>query len=142
MRGKIETGLAARVPACLVTALLDAYAELKDNFNYERFRPSELEGGRFAEAAIRIVQHLSTGSHNPMGSPLPSFDKIVSALEKLPSASAHDSLRIHIPRSLWAIYGVRNRRDVGHIGGDVSPNRADAHFVVAVCDWILAELGT
>jgi hypothetical protein len=140
MRAKIETSLAAQVPAPLVKALLDAYAELKDNFNFERFRPSELEGGRFAEAAIRIVQHLAMGSNDPMGKPLPPFDKIVASLEKVPSASAHDSLRIHIPRVLWAVYGIRNRRDVGHIGGDVNPNRADAYFVVALCDWVLAEL--
>jgi hypothetical protein len=132
--------LAEHAPATLVKALLDAYAELKDNFNFERFRPSELEGGRFAEAAIRIAQHLTTGSHDSISKPLPPFDKIVAALEKVPSASAHDSLRIHIPRALWAVYGVRNRRDVGHIGGDVNPNRADAYFVVALCDWVLAEL--
>lgn len=140
MRAKIERSLAAQAPAHLVKALLDAYAELKDNFNFERFRPSELEGGRFAEAAIRIVQQLATGSHDPTGKPLPGFDKIVAALEQVPSAKAHDSLRIYIPRALWAIYRVRNRRDVGHIGGDVNPNRADAYFVVALCDWVLAEL--
>ena len=71
---------------------------------------------------------------------LPKFDKIVEQLAQLPSVSAHDSLRIHIPRALWVIYGVRNRHDVGHIGGDVNPNRADAYFVIGVCDWVLAEL--
>jgi hypothetical protein len=44
MRARIETFFAAQAPAPLVKALLDAYAELKDNFNFERFRPSELEG--------------------------------------------------------------------------------------------------
>ena len=140
MRTKIETSLASQAPARPVKALLDAYAELKSNFNFERFRPSELEGGRFAEAAIRIVQHLVTGSHDSMDKSLPPFDKIVAALEKVPSANSHDSLRIHIPRVLWAVYGIRNRRDVGHIGGDVNPNRAAAYFVVALCDWDLAEL--
>jgi hypothetical protein len=140
MRAKIESSLAAQAPVQVVKALLDAYSELKDNFNFERFRPSELEGGRFAEAAIRVVQHLATGSHHPMGKPLPPFDKILGTLETIPSAKAHDSLRIHIPRALWAIYGIRNRRDVGHIGGDVNPNRADAYFVIALCDWVLAEL--
>jgi hypothetical protein len=140
MRVSIDASLAAQVPATLVKALLDAHAELKENFYFERFRPSELEGGRFAEAAIRVVQHLATGNHAAMGRPLPGFDKIVESLENLPAAGVHESLRIHIPRALWTIYGVRNRRDVGHIGGDVNPNRADANFVVAVCDWVLAEL--
>ena len=35
MRAKIETSLAAQAPVQLVKALLDAYAELKDNFNFE-----------------------------------------------------------------------------------------------------------
>jgi hypothetical protein len=140
MRAKVEAFLSTQVPGPLVKSLFDAYAELKENFVFEKFRPSELEGGRFAEAAIRIVQQLATGSHDPLGKSLPPFDKIVALLEKVPSANAHDSLRIHIPRALWAVYGVRNRRDVGHIGGDVNPNRADAYFVVALCDWVLAEL--
>lgn len=140
MRAKVEALLAAQVPAPLVKALLDAYAELKDNFNFEKFRPSELEGGRFAEAAIRTVQHLATGSHDPMAKPLPRFDNILKTLENVPAINAQESLRIHIPRALFTVYGVRNRRDVGHIGGDVNPNRADAYFVVAVCDWVLAEL--
>lgn len=140
MRAKVEALLAAKAPAPLIGALLDAYGELKDNFNFEKFRPSELEGGRFAEAAIRIVQHLATGSHDPMGKALPRFDNLVKALENVPPANAHESLRIHLPRALFTVYGVRNRRDVGHIGGDVNPNRADAYFVVAVCDWVLAEL--
>jgi hypothetical protein len=140
MRAKIESSLSSNVPADIAKAMLDAHAELKENFYFEKFRPSELEGGRFAEAAIRVVQHLASGKHDPLGKPLPKFDKLVDDLSKLPSASAHDSLRIHIPRALWSIYGVRNRRNVGHVGGDVDPNRADAHFVMGVCDWVLAEL--
>jgi hypothetical protein len=140
MRTRIESFLSAHVAPPVAKALLDAHTELKENFYFGKFRPSELEGGRFAEAAIRIVQQLATGTHPPMGQALPRFDSIVKALENLPAASAHESLRIHIPRALWTIYGVTNRRDVGHIGGDVNPNRADAHLVVGVCDWVLAEL--
>jgi hypothetical protein len=135
----VESSLSAKIPAGLAKALLDAHTQLKENFYFGRFRPSELEGGRFAEAAIRVVQQIATSTHSPMAQPLPRFDVLVAALAGLP-ACAHESLRIHIPRALWAIYGVRNRRNVGHIGGDVNPNRADAHFVVGVCDWVLAEL--
>ena len=59
MRTKLETSLAAQAPAPLVKALLDAYAELKDNFNFERFRPSELEGAAWAaEVAAAWAQGL------------------------------------------------------------------------------------
>jgi hypothetical protein len=141
MRPKIESALlGASIPPDLVKALLDAYAEIKEHFFFGRFRPAELEGGRFSEAAIRVVQQMATGSHSPLNRPLSKFEDILKSLAALPPASAHDSLRLHIPRSLWAVYNVRNRRNVGHVGGDVDPNRADAHFVMASCDWALAEL--
>jgi hypothetical protein len=141
MRKRIECSLvAATVPEPLIQALLDTYLEVKENFYFGRFRPSELEGGRFAEAAIRVAQHLATGSHVPLDRRLPQFDQVVLALSQVPVAKSHESLRLHIPRALWSVYAVRNRRDVGHIGGDVNPNRADAHFVMSVCDWVLAEL--
>lgn len=140
MRARIEAALQAVLPAPLVRRLLDAHVDLKQNFHMSRYRPSELEAGRFSEAAIRAAQHLATGKHVLLTKPLPRFDKLITDLANVPSASAHESVRLHIPRALWSVYGVRNRRDVGHIGGDVNPNRADAHFVVAVCDWVLAEL--
>ncbi len=35
---------------------------------------------------------------------------------------------------------IRNRRDVGHVGGDVSPNFSDSLYVVHSADWILTEI--
>ena len=35
---------------------------------------------------------------------------------------------------------VRNKRGVGHAGGDVSPNHMDSQFVLAGAKWVLAEL--
>lgn len=39
-----------------------------------------------------------------------------------------------------ALYEIRNNRNVGHIGGDVDPNRMDAVCVLGMTRWILAEL--
>jgi hypothetical protein len=41
---------------------------------------------------------------------------------------------------LPALYEVRNRRGVGHAGGDVDPNHMDATLVVSMCNWIIAEM--
>jgi hypothetical protein len=41
---------------------------------------------------------------------------------------------------LPALYEVRNNRGVGHVGGDVDPNHMDATVVIAMCNWILAEM--
>lgn len=140
MRNKIEALLAATIPSPLVKALLDAHLEIKDNFYQGRFRASELEGGRFAEAAIRIVEELTTGKHTALGRALPAFDEdYLKRVSSVAKTGSHDSLRVHIPRALFSVYGIRNRRDVGHIGGDVNPNHADATLIVSVCDWVLVE---
>ena len=45
-----------------------------------------------------------------------------------------------IPRVLVGLYDVRNRRGVGHVGGDVNANHMDATFLLHSCQWVMAEL--
>ena len=45
-----------------------------------------------------------------------------------------------VPRVLFALYEIRNRRGVGHVGGDVDANHMDAEFVLAAAKWVVAEL--
>lgn len=137
----IRNQLGAAIDAPLVDALLEAYSELKNQYYLSKHKPSELEGGHFAEVVIRVLQHITSGTYTPLGSPLPKFDlRELERYSQLSSANFPDSIRIHIPRAVLAIYGIRNRRGVGHVGGDINPNLSDATFIVANCDWILAEL--
>lgn len=62
------------------------------------------------------------------------------ALEQADAKAYSRSVRIHIPRTLVALYEVRNNRGVGHAGGDVDPNHMDAVFVLQTSKWIMAEL--
>ena len=41
---------------------------------------------------------------------------------------------------LVGLYDVRNRRGVGHVGGDVNANHMDAAFLLHSCQWVMAEL--
>ena len=132
------------VPGELVDRLREAYGELKENFYLGRHRPSELEGGHFAEAAIRILQwgtggNPDGGSYTPVGTKLPPFDREVQRLASLPG-TFDKSLRVYIPRVLLSIYDVRNTRGVGHLAGEINPNLADATLVATTCDWVMAEL--
>lgn len=43
-------------PSDLVEALLDSYVEIKTNFIIDKWEPAELNGGKFVEATIRILQ--------------------------------------------------------------------------------------
>jgi len=122
----------------LSNELLAAYDEAKRNHYLGGHRLSAVEGGRFCEAAYRILQEVTTGSFVPLGKPL-NTEKLARKLAGLPSGSVPDSIRLHIPRALRVIYDVRNSRDAAHLADGIDPNIQDSSLVAAILDWILAE---
>lgn len=124
------------IPYDLNNALLRSVSDLVDHYVGDRLRPSELSGGDFVEASVRVLQHLAAGSHTPRDRSLPRFDSFLSQMEK---STLDDSLRVHTPRVLQVMYDVRNRRGVGHLPGPVSANRSDAELLMTCVKWILAE---
>jgi hypothetical protein len=134
----IKTSLIARFPANLVDELIECYGEQKKNFYLGRMRPNEVEGGRFAEAAFRMLQHAAGFAVTPLGTQLDTHC-IIRDLANLPSVTAPDSIRLHIPRTLRVIYDIRNNRDAAHLADGIDPNLQDSSFVSAAIDWVLAE---
>ena len=136
---EINQGLVgAGIPQDLANALLDAYLEAKRRFHLGDLRPHQIEGGRFAEAAFRILEHEVFGLFTPIGTTLTKVPDIVKNLGNAPAAGSNDSLRIHIPRTLQAVYDIRNKRNIAHIA-TIDPNLQDASLVIAILDWVLAE---
>jgi hypothetical protein len=135
---EIKNSLSARFPTNLVDELIECYQEQKRNFYLGRMRPNEVEGGRFAEAAFRMLQHAAGLALTPLGTPLNTAGTI-RALENLPSTAATDSIRLHIPRTLRVVYDIRNKRDAAHLGDGIDANLQDSSFVSAALDWVLAE---
>lgn len=141
MLQKVRTDLQSRLPSELVDVLLSSYEEIKQNFYLGKHEPSELNGGKFVEACFRILQYETNGGrYTAIGTSIRNVIGKLRAFEQIPSANARESFRIHLPRTLLAMYNVRNKRGVGHLGGDVNPNRADASLLVACADWAMAEL--
>lgn len=134
-RGLVTQG----IPERLVGELLEAYAEAKRRHYLEDHRPQAVEGGHFSEAAFRVLQHLTTRQHTPLGSSLPRVDDLLTTLSNVPQSDAQESVRLHIPRTLRLIYDVRNKRDIAHLGDDIDPNLMDSNLVIGCMDWIMAE---
>jgi hypothetical protein len=126
------------LPAQLVDELLEAHAEAKRNFYLGGLRLSEVEAGRFCEAAFRLLEFITTSKFTPLGKPLDS-EKVIDALQRIPSSLRPDSVRIHIPRALRTVYDIRNKRDAAHLADGIDPNTQDATFVTTVISWVLAE---
>lgn len=133
-QGFLDTGF----PEAVVDDVLEAYVEAKRRFFLGDHRPQEVEGGRFSEGVLRLLQHASGKKMTALGKTLPGIDKLLTTLEN--SAEQPDSVRLHIPRTLRLIYGVRNSRDAAHLGDGIDPNFQDATLVVGCMDWVLGEL--
>jgi len=129
--------LAAGFPKGIVEQVLDAYTEDKRRYHLGDHRPGEVEGGRFSEGVFRVLQQAAGLKVTPLNRSLPGTHKLLPDFEQ---ASAHDSVRIHIPRTLLLIYDIRNRRDAAHLADGIDANLQDATLVVGNMDWTMAEL--
>jgi hypothetical protein len=138
MRAAIEAQLAAKLETKLVHELLEAHSEAKRNFYLGGLRLSEVEGGRFCEAAFRLLELVAFKAFTRLGKQLDT-EKIIERLRALPSANHADAVRLHIPRALRLVYDIRNKRDAAHLADGIDPNLQDATLVVSIIDWVLAE---
>jgi len=139
MLDTVKNELNRSYPQELVNALFDSYKGLAENFDLGKLRPSEVEGGRFCEAAIRMLQYKTTGTYTPIGTTIQNLDTEITTLANLSKADFNESVRLHIPRTVRVIYDIRSKRDSVHLG-NIDPNLMDATLVLNCCKWILAEL--
>jgi hypothetical protein len=138
MRATIELQLVTKLDPTLVRELLDAHAEVRRNFHLGGLRLSAVEGGRFCEAAFRLLEQIATGKWTSLGKRLDT-DKLIENLRNLGGSRFPDSMRLHIPRALRLVYDIRNNRDTAHLADGIDPNLQDATLVVSTVNWVLAE---
>lgn len=131
--------VAAGMPAELADEVIEGYAETKRRYYLGDHRPTAVEGGRFCEAVTRVLEHELFGKYTKFGKTLPSLDE--NRLRTFAQAShPNESIRRHVPKALYFVYGIRNTRDIAHLGDGIDPNFQDATLVVNALDWIMAEL--
>jgi hypothetical protein len=139
MLQKIRKQLEKNFSKELLDKLFEAYQLLNENYYQGKHRPCCHEAGRFAETALRMLQETTTGKYTPLGKSLPKFCNEVKSLENADAHKFPQSIRLQIPRTLQVIYDIRNKRDVGHVGGDVDANFTDATLSLTCCNWVLTE---
>lgn len=137
MESKVLTIIEQASDSDLAKLIIDSYKEVERNYFVKQWKTSELDAGHFVESVRRFIELRLNGKYTPIDKPLLSLnDKVLQAYL---SASGDDSYRIHIPRILLSIYGIRNKRGVGHVS-QIAPNYLDATFIIASTKWVLAEL--
>lgn len=116
---------------------MQEFNKILRNYRERRWEPAELNGGKLCEIVYTILHGYVAGSF-PASPSKPS--NMYDACKRLEQANAPRSIRIQVPRMLIALHEIRNNRGVGHVGGDVDPNQQDSTVVVAMSQWIMAEL--
>lgn len=96
--------------------------------------------GKFCETIIRFLQHQLTGNNVPFGEHIKNFIDSANKLMNVDKSKGNESERILIPRSLVLLFTIRNKRGIGHIGGDIEANQIDLVTAVRIADWIICEL--
>jgi hypothetical protein len=113
---------------------------LKRDHAAGRYESAGIAAGKLCEVVLRILQQKVTGTFIPFGTKITNFRDDCRKLETSPFGVAVESLRIVIPRGLNFLYTMRNKRGIGHVGGDVDANRIDSATLARLADWIVCEL--
>jgi hypothetical protein len=115
----------------------DAYKEIETHHALGRWKTAELDAGHFVESVRRLLDFQFAGAYTPFNTSLSKFtDQVLKHYE---NQAGHESYRMLIPQALKAIYSVRNKRGVGHVG-EVSPNRMDSTYLLQTTKWVLGEI--
>lgn len=136
--GLDRSAILGALPSGLRDPLVREFNKILRNFRERRWEPAELNGGKLCEIVYTILSGYVAGSFPESPSKPPNMYQACKGLEQ--ASAAPRSIRIQIPRVLIALYEIRNNRGVGHVGGDVDPNQQDSAVVVAMSQWIMAEL--
>jgi len=128
------------IPSNFRTQILKHYRDLKKRHAEAKYDAAGLSAAKFCESVLRFLQEDLTGAHVAFGTAIPNFVDECAKLIGLPKTSGNESLRVVIPRTLNFVYTLRNKRGIGHVGGDVDANRIDSQVITTASDWIVCEL--
>lgn len=99
-----------------------------------------ISAGKFCESVFRFIEEELKGTHTAFSTPIKNFGDRCREFEQTAKTAGPESLRVLIPRCLSFIYTVRNKRGIGHVGGDIEANQADIAVIVSGTTWIACEL--
>ncbi|RNL49765.1 hypothetical protein [Pedobacter jejuensis] len=124
--------------------IIDVYIEIKKrqvkSFFNDELDTVGLSSGKFCETVFRMIQKEVTGSFTPFDKHISNFPQELTKIIMAPAGAINESLRVIIPRALMFIYTLRNKRGIGHVGGDVEANQIDIGTIVKSVDWVVCEL--
>jgi hypothetical protein len=135
----LDTALTG-IPKLFRARLIKSYLDLKKNALESRHDAAGVAVGKFCEICLRLLQNKLLGTYTAFGTHIPNFPDECRRLIASPASSGTESERLILPRALVFLYTMRNKRDLGHVGGDVDANSIDIAAMTRTADWIVCEL--
>lgn len=138
MTNKIVNILNNEYPNELVAKINETYYNAICEYKKRNWQYFGNEVGRFIEIAIRIIEFKTEGKYNKLEDKLPIFNE--KRLKDFEQSKICDniSFKILIPRQLYSMYTIRNKRGMIHIN-NIDPNYMDATLLLNMQKWVLAE---
>jgi len=130
----------ANIPSTFRSRLIQAYLDLKKNHAEGRHDAAGLAAGKLCEVVLRLLQKKVHGSSTPFGTKIKNYADECNRLINAPATAGNESERVVVPRALVFLYTMRNKRGIGHVGGDVDANAIDSASMTRTADWIMCEL--
>lgn len=130
--------LSKAIDPTLAQQLVDETVANEEAFRLKRWSSAELNGGRFAEVAARIMYSVDSGNVNLTK----SVDDCFRYIEN-PSVShgfPESQAAIHLIKVIRSIYKLRSQRGAVHVSPTYTANEIDSRLVVESVRWTLAEL--
>lgn len=130
----------ANVDRAFRSRIIKNYLDLKRNCVENRLDAAGVSAGKLCEVVLRLLQQSIHGTYTPFGTQIVNFPDQCQQLVTSPKTAGTESERVIIPRALAFLYTMRNKRGIGHVGGDVDANTIDIATMARTADWIICEL--
>ncbi|GAA2127236.1 hypothetical protein [Glycomyces algeriensis] len=135
---ELVAALSVAIDPTLAKQLIGEATQLEEAFALRKWKYSELDGGRFAEVAARILYSVDSGNLNLTK----GVDQCLGYLEndQVSHAFPERQAANHMARVLRAIYKLRSQRGAVHVSPTYEANEIDSRLIVESARWVLADL--
>lgn len=131
--------LIQKYPQEIVKNLLENYFASLNEFRKNNWKYFGNEVGQFIEDCERLIDYQLTNQYTQFNKKLPIFDNNILLKWENCSSSFDETYRILIPRILFSMNCIRNKRGMIH-RNHIIPNKMDALLLLNNMKWIIAEL--
>jgi hypothetical protein len=122
----------------LAEQLVQEYRSQEEAFLLKKWKYTELDGGRFTEAAARILYSVDSGNIN-LGKTVVDCVRYVDN-DQVPHNFPERHAAIHLSKVIKATYKLRSQRGAVHVSATYTANEIDSRLIISNVRWILAEL--